>query len=620
MRVRDAADLVDAHEWAMRRHNDWKSRSATTDLVAANKWSQVWASLSDEPDPLVENTLLEALEDKAAAAASVVPRIQVAPSRGTRADRGETDAERKRRVFVSYQQRSNIAYLRSQWNLDWFQHGARYGLPWVDFNEETRFPWFLRQDPRHAFPLSHDSRGNLTSIFFTKQRRIQDIEQEWGKQHEAIQQLRTDRHQANLRPSTTVEEVWYFDTDHWGVALYDSASLGDMNDWNYRNPQTVVPKQSGRAYWLAEREAHMMSGCPVIEDKRPTFDGEYRGALDAMIPGLGVAQALMSAVLADVAQQIGAPVLLDNVINPEDFGPEAILEGTGDGRARMEALRQPSNFEATGHIDRSLESTRRVGKYPQQRTGEAGASIVSGKGTTALMGNFNSELAEAQRGQLAFERDLLARTAEFDAKWCDTRKRVLGFDDGTAFEETYTPSILFKNDDYRVDMTFGGGLGLDQQNFMIQLATAKNLNGLSMRTFMQKTGLVDDVLGEEAEMLLEQIAAGFVQFTIQQAMESGNMQPLIELSEAIDGENKTARAAVIDTIKKAFAVPGGQPNGQPGPAATPDAILQNRALEAGGIPGNAEGLPAPPQITDSLRRMLPGNLSRAQGEVEGAVA
>jgi hypothetical protein len=320
----------------MLRHSEWKNRSVVTDLVASNKWAAIWDDLSDEPDPLVENTLLEALEDKAASAASVEPRLLVAPSSGTKLDRGEMQAAKKRKVFRSYMQRSNLETNRELWNLDWFQHGARFALPWVDWRADPRFPYFVRQDPRTAFPLAHDTRDNLTAIFFSKQRRIIDIRNEWGYAHPAILELQSRRHQSRLAPDDPVEEIWYFDSQNWGVALVDGALRQTGGNFRYTDPRAIVGQNRKHAIWLAPLEGHMLSSCPVIEDKRPSFDQEYRGAVDGMVPGLKVAQQLMSAVLEDVAQQIGAPVLLDNVLNDEDYGDGSVLIGDGNGKATME--------------------------------------------------------------------------------------------------------------------------------------------------------------------------------------------------------------------------------------------------------------------------------------------
>lgn len=616
--VRDTADLLDAHHWALQAHRGWKARSRVNDLIASGRWHVVWNDLTGEDfDPLVENIYLEALEDKAYAAASLVPQVFVSPSTGTRQDRGEKQAQAKRKVFLSYMQASDYDRLRVKWLLDYLEHGAAYGFPWADWDEEPRQPFFLRHDPRHAYPLSHTSKGELSGIFFAKRRRLVDVTSEWGADHPGVVDLRRFRGNERLGDDAPVEEMWYFDGSKQGVALYQ-ASSAELNSTKYRYlaPDRNLDPQS-QAFWLSPLEDHGLSRCPVVEDKRPTHDGEYRGALDAMIPQLRVAQNLMARVMDDVEFQVASPVVMDGIDNPEDWGPHAVLEGDDSGKTpKVEFVRQPINFEANQHIQAQLEAARRVGKFPQQRTGEAGASIVSAKGTQALMGTYNSEMAQAQRDAAAMLQSLLSVTAEFDAQWCDSRKKVLGFDEGESFDISYKPSTMFKGDDYRVVVTFGGGLGLEQSQFMVQLATARQLGGMARRTFMQKSGLVDNAIHEEGEIFLEQLVEAFQAFTLQQS-EQGNIQPMLKAFDKVDGEKMTAREAVIAAARESFAVPAGG-SGQPGPApGGMDAMLQQRSLESGGIPGGAEGQAAgAPGISPELRSAMPASVGRALASIQ----
>lgn len=622
MKVTDpfGADLPQVHQWAIDRHRDWKQRSTITDAVATGKWAKLWKAVAPgADDPLIENVYLEALEDKAASAASLQPSIHVAASLGTRNDRAEKEAAKKRKVFVSYSQRSDMEKLAEQLYLDWFQHGAMFVVPWTVWSDKVRFPFFIRQDARHAFPLAHDSQGKLSAIMFVKQRRMVDIEQEWGADNPAVRAMNSARNGIHGRdPSETVEEVWYYDSDRWGVAVYDGSITPDRNGtWRYRDPG-IPSAGGGTAFWVAELEDHGLGRCPVRERKRSSVDGEYRGALDSVVPQLKIAHQLMDAVLDDVAQQIGAPVILNNIVNPEDFGPNAVLEGDGNGAASAEALRMPVNFEANQHITNLIEQSRRLAKHPQQRSGEAGASIVSAKGSNALMGSFNAEMAQAQRDYAKLFEEILSVTAAFDVAYCDTRKQIMGFDDGEAFSDTYTPSTVFKNDDYRVRVSFGGGLGMEMQSYNVQLATMRNMDSMSKRRFMQMTNLIENPLNEEREIALENIADGFLAHVMEQAA-SGNMQPLWTLAQNIDGDKYTAREAIFKSIQESLAVPAGG-GGTPGPEAGPgDPLLQNRSMMSGGIPGMAEGQPGPPSIGAELRQLLPSRVARAEASVaEGA--
>ena len=609
--IRDEIDLIEARTWALNVHSDWKRRMKTSDLIAGGHWSTVWPDLTGAPsDPLVENVYIEALEDKANSAAGVVPALFVAPSTGTRADRGETQAQEKRKVFVSYMQRSREEKLRIKWFLDWFQHGAAYSMPWADWASAGRFPFFIRHDPRFAYPLAHDTLGRLTSIFFSKQRRVIDLEQEWGYDHPALVELKRFRASNDIDENEDVEELWFADNDKWGVGIYHS-QRHDMG-FRYRDP-TLMPNVDGHVYFLAPPEPHRMMHCPVVESKRETFDGEYRGPLEVMTPQIQVAHNIMARILEDMELQLGAPVILDNIENWEEFGAYAHLRGDGQGPANVEYARPPSNFEATQQVQLQIESARQAGKYPQQRGGEPGASISSAKGTNVLMGAFNSELAVAQMDMANFYQDTLAGTAEFDVQWCNREKKVIGFDQGEDYNITYVPGELFRNDDYRVMVSYGGGAGLDRQQHLIQLALMRNSGAMSTRTFMQQSGLIDNVLQEERDQALDVVSQGFFAFAMQQA-QAGNVQPIQDFVNRIDDDDETTRAAIMETIKTMFAQPAPTPGGGGG-GSPADALLEARSLEQGGIPGQAAGLPAPPAVGEGLQRALPGSAGRLANQI-----
>jgi len=614
--LRGIDELKAVREEALFEHRDWKRRSWTSDLIARNEWSTVWDDLSVEAsEALVENIYTEALEDKAASAASLTPQIIVAPSPGTRSDRAEMAAQRKRRVFLSYGYRSNVNQLMVRWYLDWYQHGAAYAFPWCDWHTKPRLPFFMRLDPRQAYPLAHDSRNNLTAVLFSRLRGWDDIVQEYGEDHPTLLRLQSARERRLQPEPTQVEEIWYFDTDSWAVALYDNAIPDFASQFRYVSPlRTSSLRQGPEADWLVEPEKHRLEGCPVVEARRDSPDGEYRGALDVMIPNLRVAHNLMARILEDAEQHIYAPVVMSNIENPEDYGPGATLYGTGEGQARVEYARPPVNFEGLQQIQLSLDAARNVGRYPQQRRGDFGASIASAKGVTAVMGAYNTELAWSQRDIAFLLQRVNGRTANFDEVWCPGSKQIDGFDEGEVFNDRYDPGTVFRGD-YRNFVTFGGGLGLDMQQFLLMLASMKNMEGMARRTFMAKSGLVDNPLREERDIALEQISDAFFAFALQQA-NTGNVDPLQKIAARIDDDKTTVRAAVMETIAEVYAVPTGAGAAGGAGGSPMDIVRMARSMSSGGVPGLAAGQPQqPPSIGAGLGRMLPPSMTRAATEM-----
>jgi hypothetical protein len=588
-------DLLDLWRWAVSRHGDWKRRSQISDLLVQQKWSVIWADLAiGEYDPLVENLYLEALEDKAAQAASIVPFIEVAPTRGTRDDEAERNAQLRRRIFISFMRDSFFEDKQQAWYFDWFQHGLCAAVPWVDWNREPRHPFLVRMDPRTVYPVASDSNEQTSACLIVKYRRLVDLANDPVAQH-ALPALRTDIEGRGKKMPEAVQEVWWMDADTWGLAYAYSPDM-DSNLFRYVSPINIQGA-GAMVRWAIEPHPHLLNGCPAVVKIRRTPDGEIRGALDNMIPNLRVAQNVMARILQDLERNVAAPDMIEGVENPTDFGPGALLIGTGEGKMRYESARRPMNLEALQQVALQREFARGAGAFPQQRSGEPGASINSAKGITASMGSYSTQQGWSQRDIALFYRLCLSRLANFDEQWCPGRKEITGWDEGEIYTDKYNPATLWKGD-HRLEVGFHN-MGLDEHNYLVRLGVAKNMGGLARRSFMRKSGLVANPLSEERDIALEGVTDAFQALMFQQAS-AGNPQPLMEFAQAIDGDQTTSRQAAMSVIKKLYTVPEGGTQGQPG--SSPDVLSQIRSLEQGGIPGQAANLP---EVSGGLASILP---------------
>ena len=243
-------DLLVIRENALNRHRDWKQRSQTADLIIQGKWSTVWADLKvTESDPTVENVYLEALEDKAASAGAIPPFVDVAPTRGTRLDRAETDAQKRRRAFVSLMFDSDFDANQVEWIMDWLMHGAMFGMPW-SLPEDTSHPFLIHLDPRFVYPVSHDSKGVLSSALSIRSRSVADLKADYPD-NPALQRIIgrwQDIGNAEVL-NRDVEELWYYDKEVWGVALVD-AHRDQMGAFRYISPLSIAPAGGVNTEWL----------------------------------------------------------------------------------------------------------------------------------------------------------------------------------------------------------------------------------------------------------------------------------------------------------------------------------------------------------------------------------
>ena len=605
-------ELTELRSEVVGEHQAWKRRSLTLDTMLSDRWQTIWDDLSVEyGEPLVENTLLQAIEDKTAQAASVQPILAVAPTRGTRQDRAERNAEQRRRVMKAYWTRSNTTVMLKELFMDRIGHGAAYLYPWADFYEPdgTRrarsllYPYLMRCDPRHVYPVGHNTNKRLTSVIITKTRRIGEVEREYGRDHPALRALRLRwSGEMGKSPLTRVEETWFFDETDWAVAISAYPQPFDYAYFTYRNSYPEARTRMDE--WIVACQPHGLDLCPVSESRRVTFDGEYRGELDTMVPRLKVAQSIMARFLDAVADSIYAPVVMDNIQNPEDYGPNAELIGTGGGPAKVEYPSKPVHFEAFQAARDQVDMSRRDGKHPAQRVGaQESGGWITGRGSQALMSGYDTALADAQSDVARLLQMSTMIAAHYDEVHCTeegVKKTIEGTEGTVPFVETYNAGQLFQKD-YRCEVSYGAATGLDKSQLLSQLGIARSLEGMSLRTFMEKSGMVDDALQEEREIFIENVVKAFTGTMFAQ-VQQGNMEPLRLALEAVDGDAVTMRQAVVDAIRNMQAPqPEPGPGNQPGPA--PDGMTDINAMEAG----------TPVALRDagrSLRGALPASVSQ----------
>ena len=447
-------DVKAAREWGITFHQPWKAQIKINDAIGAGQWEILWDDDTvDASDPLVQNVYLGSLEDKVSTATSGAPSIFVPPPPGTAEDRGERVAQKRKRVYQSYWDRSDMVRLRRKLYMDWFNTGAGFVIPWTEWwdakgNEvppASRAPYFMKLDPRQAYPLAHDNKGQLIKVFFARQRRVAALRDEYGTSHQVFTNL-TARRGRDFQDDDFLEEIWYFDSVYWGVALGDSLLPREYQGRQVLPTGLTNEVGGSNLEWVSPAEEHGLDRCPVVEIKRDTHDEQYRGALEDVIPALKTAQNFMARLLEDLNANIYAPVVLDNIENWEEYGPAAVLRGTGDGAAQILRDRPPVNFEAQQVVQGLIGEAHRQAAWPVQRSGDADASVVSAKGVTALAGSFNAELAWAQEDM---ERGLVEANklaAAFDEVHCPGEKRIYGMEGVRSFHERYDPTVLFKGD------------------------------------------------------------------------------------------------------------------------------------------------------------------------------
>ena len=555
--------LQDRRHHTLVSNQNSKQRMTRAGRILRNEWHKVWPDLSvTESEPSVENIYLEASEDKAATAASIPPNFTVPPRRGTRVDRAERDAQLARRVFVTLVQNSHIDEHLVDFYSDWFVHGLVCGIAWKDWHDPTGRPFVEVVEPRHMYPISWNPRGDLREGMIIKRRRWADLVREYGPGNPGLMHVSGMGQIENW-----YEEIIWADEDSWGVAVGHESGV-TSGDFNYRRP-TETGYNNMAVGWLREPSAHKLNGCPIIVKKAFNSDREIHGKLDGMLPPLKMAHGLNMELWTNLKRNIHAPPLMQNVENPEDYGPDTIMQGVrGADEAVIAYPRPPTDFAGFSEVQTQLQSARAAGHQPQQRSGEPGASIASGDAVTALQGGYNAMQSWAQMDVGAFLTCAFGRVAALDEQWTVGEIMIDGFDAGEAYSDKYTPSKFWKGD-YRVHVSFHA-LGVDSHTNLLNMGAAHRLGWLPKRDAMLRSGLVANHLAAERDMSLDTGVQTFEQLIVPALVQSGQLEPWLKYMELIDGDKETPRSAMVKVLGEQQQQQAEQPQQQAPPEVTPD--------------------------------------------------
>lgn len=198
--------------------------------------------------------------------------------------------------------------------------------------------------------------------------------------------------------------------------------------------------------------------------ERPSLDGLPRGQFDDVL-WVQLARARFANLAMEMAEKsIQAPLVVPDDVLEVPLGPDAVIRTQNPqavGRVRMD-------IPAAAFQEQSaLQSELRLGaRYPEGRTGNIDASIITGQGVQALLGAFDSQIKAGQMIIAETLEDVLKLCFEMDERLFNQEKTVRGISQGTPYELKYTPSKDIKGDS-SVEVRYGLMAGLDPSRALI---------------------------------------------------------------------------------------------------------------------------------------------------------
>jgi hypothetical protein len=359
----------------------------------------------------------------------------------------------------------------------------------------------------------------------------------------------------------------------------------------------------------------------VIVAKRPSVDGEMRGQFDDVL-GIQLLRNRFAMLAMEAAEKsVQAPIVLPQDVQELQLGGDAVIRTANPAGVRRVELSLPQGAFTQSQL---LNQELRVGaRYPEGRTGNIDASIVTGQGVQALMGAFDTQVKSAQAIFATALRDVISLCFEVDEMFFDETKTIRGVDAGSPYALEYKPSKDIKKD-YSADVRYGMLAGLNPAQGLIFMLQALGGKLISKDMAMRELPFNVNVTQEQEKIEIEDMRnaligslQAYTQAIPQMAASGQNPSDIVrKIAEVIKSRQKGQ--TIEDAIEEIFAPEAQQvpPAGaqtqveqtSPAPAAAP---VGGPTPEEGGLPQELPPQEQAPNIQSLLSSLTSGGEASA---------
>jgi hypothetical protein len=261
-----------------------------------------------------------------------------------------------------------------------------------------------------------------------------------------------------------------------GPSGWESNTSTPVEMIRYMDKHTIVLYIPERDNLILSQAKNPLGKMMVYIARRPGIDDEPRGQFDDVV-GVQLARARFANLAMEAAEKsIQAPMTMPTDVIDMPMGPDAIIRTDspqGVGRVRLDVPAAAFQEQAT------LESELRIGaRYPEGRTGNINANIITGQGVQALLGGFDSQIKAGQTVLAETLEEVISGCFELDQIMFDEEKTVRGVAQGMPYELKYKPGKDIKND-FSIEVRYGLMAGLDPSRALIFSLQALGANLVS---------------------------------------------------------------------------------------------------------------------------------------------
>lgn len=525
LEVRQIADKVEALK---RRYSDRDTRMANVLAVRRGQLESVFPDFFPEgmPSPMIANFVDVAARDLAEVLAPL-PSFNCTTF-NVSSDRAKAAAEKRSMIVNSFIHTSRLQ-TQMYTGADWY---LTYGfLPIViELDVENNQPRIRIDNPLGAYP-EFDRFNRVVSYTRRYYKTLAEMVAEFP---EYESQLIGPNGRDNVDLYSMVEMVRYEDKDQ--ILLY-------------------VPS---RGNLVLKRTPNPLNEMMVRVAKRPSIDDDMRGQFDDVV-WVQLARARFSLLALEAAEKsVQAPLALPNDVQELAFGPDAVLRSQNPQQIRRVGLELPNAAFTEQAV---LQQEMRLGaRYPEGRTGNIDASIITGQGVQALLGAFDSQIKAGQQVLAQTFEDVISLCLRADEKIFGFEKTIRGYNDGAPYELKYNPTKDIKGD-YTVEVRYGLMAGLDPSRALIFSLQALGGELVSREFVMSELPWSLNVSKEQERIDIQRmrdnlnkaIEASAAALPEMIATGQSPAKLILQLSEII--EARRSGSSIEEAAKKIFAEP-----------------------------------------------------------------
>ena len=460
-------------------------------------------------------------------------------------DRARAFADKRTRIASNYFQHSDLS-VQMYSGADWY---LTYGfLPFmIELDEEAKMPRIRLENPIGAYP-EFDRYGRCVAFAKRYAMTLGELVSEFPEFRYEL--LGRDGYQQDL--NSNIEMIRYYDAD-----------------------QSVIYIPSRKNLILSQAK-NPLGKMMVVVARKPSVDGDLRGQFDDIL-GIQLLRNRFALLAMEAAEKsVQAPIILPDDVDELELGGDSIIRTKNPAGARRLELSLPQGAFIE---QQALNQEMRTGaRYPEGRTGNIDASIVTGQGVQALMGAFDTQVKSAQAIFASAMRDVITICFEVDELIYPEEKTIRGVDGGSPQESSYLPKKDIKGD-YSADVRYGMLAGLNPAQGLIFMLQALGGGLISTDMAMRELPFGINVTQEQEKIEVENMRKALIGAVTATAQAIPNM--------VVQGQDPTALIRQFADVIKA----------RKGGKSIEDAIEQVFTIEeppAGAQPTVEQPVPAAP--------------------------